>query len=759
MEALEARNLMTAMPLGATYEDTGEFLLGRIAVVPVLFESNGQIDRNTQNWTAAEIDAAIEKVRVGVQWWADTLETLDTVHSLEFVVDDTFARTPFDTPYEAIDRRSQEAPTYITPFLRAQGINNATSLDDAMHQFNNGARLRLGTDWAFTIFVIDSSDDADGQFAPGSEFSIAHAFAGGLYVVTPSTRPASTIAHETGHIFWARDEYPGGGSYTDRRGYYNAQNLNAADNPAGAQEISIMRSGNVLQEAYATHYLPASTRAMIGWLDSDGDGIFDVADVPLAFDGEGRYVSERGVFTFSGTAHAVALPNQNSAGTQNDITLNRIDRIQYRVDDGPWQTAVEVNSQSADVSFNLSIPAFQKIELRAIDNTVGVTSPILQTTGTLPLLPANSIAGIAYINQSGEGEIDPAASLLGRVTATLTMNDGSPIFGGAIDPATLPIGPLGGATNGATLGTVGVVLDGRVGINQSGAITSPTLHYYNLQNATWQNAWDAFRQLTVTFEKTVGEVSLTAFATGSRGSHARLEAYDATGNLLSRTTSDKLNAGQSSVITVSDPAGRIASIRAFGHNATTVAFGKIDFGTDASFITGSDGVFRFGSLPDGNYRVELAAERLIYQPQTRTFSVTKLGGIAGPIAAAFERVTSPWQNPLDPFDVDGNGSVRPIDALRIINEISRNGARILTNPSLITLFVDPSNDGAVTPLDALRVINEIARRNRVSGGGDASGEQSTAAVDTVFAMWNPDLKPKKAPLHTQLSTFSGEPIQ
>ncbi len=203
-ERLEHRHLMYALPLGATPEDTGEYMLGRVAVVPVLFESNGQVDANTENWTPAEIDAVLAKVTEGVNWWSEALNRLGTVHELEFVVDDTYARTPFQTVYEPIARRSQDAPLYITPFLRANGVEDATSLENAVHQFNHNARVRLGTDWAFTIFFAHSASDLDGSFGAGSEFNTAHAFAGGLYIVTPSTRPASTITHETGHFLGAR---------------------------------------------------------------------------------------------------------------------------------------------------------------------------------------------------------------------------------------------------------------------------------------------------------------------------------------------------------------------------------------------------------------------------------------------------------------------------------------------------------------------------------------------------------------------------
>ncbi len=67
-------------------------------------------------------------------------------------------------------------------------------------------------------------------------------------------------------MFWARDEYAGGGSSFQRRGYYNTLNSNAADNPAPGfvQQPSIMAAGTLLDTAYLNHVSPASTLAMIG---------------------------------------------------------------------------------------------------------------------------------------------------------------------------------------------------------------------------------------------------------------------------------------------------------------------------------------------------------------------------------------------------------------------------------------------------------------------------------------------------------------
>ncbi len=124
------------------------------------------------------------------------------------------------------------------------------------------------------------------------------------------------------------------------RGYYNTQNLNAVDNPAQGfvQQPSIMAAGSLLDTAYSNRVSPASTLAMVGWQDSDGDGIFDVLDVPLELLGTGYYDTATSSYKFRGSAKVGTLPNQNTEGLKNDITLNKISQIQYRVNSGTWTT-------------------------------------------------------------------------------------------------------------------------------------------------------------------------------------------------------------------------------------------------------------------------------------------------------------------------------------------------------------------------------------------------------------------------------------
>jgi hypothetical protein len=100
----------------------------------------------------------------------------------------------------------------------------------------------------------------------------------------------------------------------------------------------------------------------------------------------------------------------------------------------------------------------------------------------------------------------------------------------------------------------------------------------------------------------------------------------------------------------------------------------------------------------------------------------------------------PWQNPLDPSDVNADGNVTAADALRVINELGRRAYSDATtkdlNDPLATIpwpgvYFDQSGDGRSTALDALRVINQLAR---ISLGGGEESELPPLANESGHAV-------------------------
>jgi large repetitive protein len=82
------------------------------------------------------------------------------------------------------------------------------------------------------------------------------------------------------------------------------------------------------------------------------------------------------------------------------------------------------------------------------------------------------------------------------------------------------------------------------------------------------------------------------------------------------------------------------------------------------------------------------------------------------------------------FDVNGDGSTSPIDALIIINSLNRGGSRELPRntsggegEASSLMFVDVNGDGYLSPIDVLQVINALNR-------GATSGEGESGSVGT-----------------------------
>lgn len=740
--------MMSADSLGVTPLDTGEFLLGTVTVTPVLFESNGQIDPSTQDWTEAEIQETLDRVREGVDWWVESLARLNTVHTLEFQIDETFARTPVETPYEPIDRPNQALDLYVGDWVTEQGYGDANSIEDAVRQFNQDQRITHGTDWAFTIFIADSSDDADGLFASGGNFAGAFAFPGGLFMVTPSTRPASTITHELGHIFWARDEYQGGGSFTDTRGYYNTQNLNAWDNPTPGfvQQISIMRGGVPLTQAFVAHTSPASTFAQVGWQDSDGDGIFDLVDVPLALDGIGYFDADASVYRFSGQADVVPLLNRNSSGAQSDISLAEITRLEYRLDDGPWMPAQAVGSQSAFLDVEIPIEGdFDEILFRIIDADTGVTSEEVFGTRSIPALTSASIAGVAFRDTNANGVKDEGEAALSSAQITVRHADGSDLFAQTVVADEFPAGPLPSLIQrGIVVEADGVVSDTAVGsftVSQLG--DEAVFHSFDLQRQDWTHRWSD----RVAFEAhvddgandgaddggqaTVGSASVRVLGL-SETSYGRLEAYDALGELIARDTSGPIGVAESATLEVSDPEGRIASIRVFGHADTSIAIAEFSLGSPGEFQTDVSGGWQLANLPSGQYEVSFESASVVDAFETPQIIVSVADGTSPLVMAATTRVDSHRHNADFAQDANGDGSVTASDALVIINDLSRNQPRTLTADDLGPFDVDVTNDGVVSALDALQVINWLSRNASGQGG------EGEFVRDGIFADWQSD---------------------
>ncbi len=113
----------------------------------------------------------------------------------------------------------------------------------------------------------------------------------------------------------------------------------------------------------------------------------------------------------------------------------------------------------------------------------------------------------------------------------------------------------------------------------------------------------------------------------------------------------------------------------------------------------SNGTIRYVPVPDFKGQV------------TFQYTVADAAQVSSNIATVTVNVVDQlFQNIRNPFDVDGDTKVTPLDALLVINEINRSGSRKLNAGEFIPPpFIDVDGNQSVEPLDVLLVINELNR--------------------------------------------------
>jgi hypothetical protein len=757
-ESLESRIVLSGVPLGAMQQDTGEFLLGDVTTTVVLLESTGAA--SSEDWTADSIAAVKANVEEALTWWQDTLAAQQSVHSVQFHTDYQYTDNPVSTALEPITERSNLYTTWVNDFLDEAGANTFDGISDDMRKFNDAQRIAHGTNWGFTIFVVNDENDSDGMFAEGGSFRRAFAFSGGRYLVVPAGRPASSIAHEMGHIFWARDEYSGAGSYSQKRGYYNAQNFNAADNPevGFSQQDSIMASGTLLANAYSNHTSSESSLKMIGWQDSDGDGVFDVLDVPHSFIGTGYIDEVDGEFHFSGNAEVGVLLNRNSSGFQSDMTINEIDRIEYRIDQGTWTTVLAPGGFTADVQFSFVVPdGAQQVEIRSSSFDAGTgllvaeSNRILFDIADRNVASDTGLAGFVWVDVDSDGVWDIDEAGLSDVAVRLVQGDGSQLpLATQVDPdGFLDSVVLNTRFSGITLAAAGTqVINADVYSRVRNDTSTGDRVFANFSSATSSvmTTWGtSTRTLKVTFDSPVSSFSIDAVA-DTNGDVGRLEAYSATGVLLDRVTTSVLADGDVETMLLERGAADIAYVIARAHYDTELHLDNIIVGPTTEVMTDALGVFRLKSLPADDYQIQMQGRSGWDSTTPIQVGRTLSAGVA--VSDVRYGLAPPVWHYLDvPEDVDASGEVVPLDALLIVNDLNNRGARQLSDPTegdSPPPYYDVSGDGWLTSLDALRVVNWL--------NANMSGEsEATVGISNMAAM------PEPAKLVTSTLPVDSEP--
>jgi len=419
-------------PPGAGFFDTSEFMLGSVAVGVLLPESDGSIDPSTENWSAARIDSVFAGVQEGVAWWVQHVPG----GNLSFVFD---LVDPVPCPYEPITRpafAAKQESLWVRAVLDTVGYRTGDTWFRA-RSYLNDLRDSLGTDWAVAVFVADSKNDVDGAFSNGY---YGFSYYGGPYLVMTYDNKTQGIqnmdavtAHEIAHSFYALDEY-----YTAhkpcwlRAGYELVANENSDYGTCLLDESCIMRAN--LAAAFDSNLACVYTRGQIGIWDGDGDSIANILDTHPAtlLDPAPDSTSET-TPTFTGLARENPLANRNSMGEQNDITLNTIASVEYRIDGGDWipadpaDGAFDSDSESYVFTTEELAETLHVVEVRAISSSGNADTIFAVDTFfviddippgkvlALEALPADSSNRLTWINPH---DADLAAVMIRFATST-----------------------------------------------------------------------------------------------------------------------------------------------------------------------------------------------------------------------------------------------------------------------------------------------------------------------------------------------------
>ena len=354
-----------ASPPGAGRWQTSEYMMGKVVVSVILPESSGAIDADIETWSSAQQATVVSEIVGGMEWWRSqypyAAAPLTFVYDLHYSV---------PTGYEPIKHPRSEEGLWISQVMAALGHGcDFRSYLDAVIDHDSDLRESNGADWAFTIFVVGSSRDGDGEFPDGY---FAYAYLGGPLMVMTYTNDGWGIgnmdrvaAHEAGHIFGAGDEYcEPGYSCCDPNTYYGYLRIVNSNCASG---VTCVMAGN--DDAVCP-----VTRQQLGWRDSDQNGCPDVLDVaPTVTISAGGADTTDTTPSFSGLASVTAYPNQLHPG--EDVTLNRIAGVQFRVDGGGWQECQASDGEFGDGAeeYAFTTPPLEygahTIEARATDSS------------------------------------------------------------------------------------------------------------------------------------------------------------------------------------------------------------------------------------------------------------------------------------------------------------------------------------------------------------------------------------------------------
>jgi hypothetical protein len=401
----------------------------RRALAPQLQRSGSGCASNGAGYTETSLYLAGD-VAVGVYYQNGSAGGWNSVSAMQTFADVTTAIGVF------LDRQPNARLTFVYDNAVNGSTGNPLPPPPDDRQRANDLRNTYCTDWAFLVYVRNGGVWPNAWYF-GPSLTMDRTF-GSFHEV---------LAHEVGHIFGAIDAYAPN-SPSARVGYLLAPNANACGSACGyflggtGECLPDLMAGWHPQFGYNTIVGPW-TAYQLGWHTATGDGVPDILRTkPLIGASTVTHTINPTTFavTFTGTAYDRAVINEWTSGP--GVSINRVSRVTYRINNAPWQdaSASDGTFDSTTEGFKFTTPPLRStpltVEIRAINNMGAMTpAPYQQSltvsgsnvTNTRPFASLTVTPGGAAVNTpivasaAGSRDLEP-----GTLTYSWRWDGGTP---------------------------------------------------------------------------------------------------------------------------------------------------------------------------------------------------------------------------------------------------------------------------------------------------------------------------------------------
>lgn len=188
--------------------DNSNTMDGTVAVALFLMESTGATDPNIYDWSQSDQDFAIAQVIDGLNWWVDQSRAFSLSRPLQFTLVPYRANDPAcQIPYEPVLRNALSANLWVSTVMNNLGVTSG-DIFVRVASFDRIIRDQNRANWAFSIFLAYNPAPAPTSLTDGRA---SWAYLGGphanILFRSYGWSLSQIVSHETGHIFYACDEY------------------------------------------------------------------------------------------------------------------------------------------------------------------------------------------------------------------------------------------------------------------------------------------------------------------------------------------------------------------------------------------------------------------------------------------------------------------------------------------------------------------------------------------------------------------------